>query len=254
MLGMAYVPLPNAVYVAMKGDLEEGPIIGRDGPGFLGDLWESYATLLVVRNAVPDWSGIRSVLLRALIAQKEIEEAPEGSPHWVDEAKRWRPGRKPSDVAEPPDEGTTESSSQAEPEGSHGRVDSPDACAEGLNAPDQLIETGGRAIALAFVAVPTSFGENASNMSESEGRMPETSRPKSESVKKEKEDEIRDMVEQTVASERIAAERQAAKEKEAEEAALWAEKAAAEEERKTKNRFTRSTVVSKYRVKAPATG
>ena len=104
---IAYKPLPNAVYAVMKGSLNDEPLAGR-GPGNIGDLWESFATYLMVGKSTPDWAGIRSLLLRALNAQKAIDIAQSGETavtnHWTDVARRWRPGNKKNAVPEPPTE------------------------------------------------------------------------------------------------------------------------------------------------------
>ena len=238
-----YEPLPNAIYAAMKGDFDEGPISGRDGNSFLGDLWESFGTFLVIRKSAPDWAGIRSILLRAMIAQKEWDMKPDSPPHWTDEAKGWRPGRDEANVTEPKEEDDySEDSSVEEPEVAHDSVGSSGVCVERVpgmfsggtgssgacaeTEPEEKVHLGKRTCGASVSAAAAPASKRFMDASEVKGAL------------KREEDDIRILVEQTVASERAAAERLAEEERKAADIASEEAESAADEERKTKNRFT----------------
>jgi len=67
-----YRPVPNAVYAKMKGSRDQEPLRWA-GDESVGNLWEAYGSLLFLRDAVPDWRGIRSILCRAMVAQVELD-------------------------------------------------------------------------------------------------------------------------------------------------------------------------------------
>ena len=101
--GIQYRPVPNAVYAKMKGHRDQEPLWGAADES-VGNLWEAYGSLLFLRDAVPDWRGIRSIMCRAMIAQVEIDGIfPGQASTWADRARAWRSAKKEDEFSEDED-------------------------------------------------------------------------------------------------------------------------------------------------------
>ena len=212
-----------------------------------------------------------------MIAQKEWDLKPDSPPRWTDEAKGWRPGRDEANVAEPKEEDSSEDSSVEEPEVAPDSVGSSGVCVE--RVPGDLHGGTGSSGVCIEERVPGNVSSGAGlsgvcaeakskedvyigrkpckasvsaaaapvSMSTMEGseETGDVNIVAPEGNQKEEEKKVRSLIEQTVASERAAAERLVEEEQKAAEFAHENAQAEADDERKTKNRFTQRSSPNK---------